>query len=106
MIAASIFIVGSAAAAWSPSIVALVLARLRLGLVVGGTTQVVLRSISRSSRPAPTAARSWLSSNSRSSAAYWGSSVVGWIVGGAGEWRLMFQLGVDPCVNSDPGASA
>lgn len=38
MIAACIFIAGSAAAAWAPSIVALVPARLLLGLAVGATT--------------------------------------------------------------------
>jgi major inositol transporter-like SP family MFS transporter len=97
MIAACIFIVGSAAAAWAPSIMVLVLARLLLGLAVGATTQVVPVYIAEL---APAANRGALVVMFQLAivSGILVSSIVGWLLKGGGDWRLMFLLGVVPAV--------
>jgi sugar porter (SP) family MFS transporter len=97
IIAACIFIVGSAAAAWAPSILALVLARLLLGLAVGATTQVVPVYIAELAPAAKRGALVVLFQLAVVSGILI-SSIIGWLLGHGGEWRVMFLLGIVPAV--------
>jgi MFS transporter, SP family, major inositol transporter len=93
--AAIIFIVGSITAAASISIDMLVISRLVLGLAIGATSQIVPVYIAEL---APAARRGGLVVLFQL-AVVGGilvSSIVGWLLGSTGSWRLMFLLGIAP----------
>jgi MFS transporter, SP family, major inositol transporter len=97
MIAAVIFILGSIAAAWAPSLAILIVARLVLGLAVGATSQIVPVYIAELA-PADRRGALVVLFQLAIVSGILISSIVGWLLGASGAWRLMFLLGVVPAV--------
>ncbi|WP_159013251.1 sugar porter family MFS transporter [Acidisoma sp. S159] len=95
--AAIIFIAGSVAAAASGSVDVLVISRLVLGLAIGAASQIVPVYIAEL---APAARRGGLVVLFQLAvvSGILLSSIVGWLLGASGAWRLMFLLGVVPAV--------
>jgi MFS transporter, SP family, major inositol transporter len=95
--AAIIFIAGSMAAAASSSVDVLVISRLVLGLAIGAASQIVPVYIAEL---APAARRGGLVVLFQLAvvSGILLSSIVGWLLGASGAWRLMFLLGVVPAV--------
>lgn len=95
ILSATIFAVGSIASAYATSPETLIASRLLLGLAVGAVTQVIPVYIAEL---APAARRG--SMVVLFQLAIVGgilvSTIVGWWLGGGGDWRLMFGLGVVP----------
>ena len=97
MIAAVVFILGSIAAAWAPSLTILIVARLILGLAIGATSQIVPVYIAELAPAGRRGALVVLFQLAVVSGILI-SSIVGWLLGASGAWRLMFLLGVVPAV--------
>ncbi|WP_227307871.1 sugar porter family MFS transporter [Acidisoma cellulosilyticum] len=95
--AAIVFIVGSITAAAAGSIAVLVLSRLVLGLAIGATSQIVPVYIAEL---APAARRGALVVLFQLAivGGILVSSIVGWLLGASGAWRLMFLLGIVPAI--------
>jgi major inositol transporter-like SP family MFS transporter len=95
LLAAAIFIVGSLAAAWAPSVIILVVARVVLGVAIGATTQVVPVYIAELA-PAKQRGALVVLFQLAIVGGILMSTIVGWLLGNSGDWRLMFLLGVIP----------
>jgi major inositol transporter-like SP family MFS transporter len=95
--AAIIFIAGSVAAAASGSVDVLVISRLVLGLAIGAASHrvpVYLAELAPAARRGGLVVLFQLAVVSGILL----SSIVGWLLGASGAWRLMFLLGVVPAV--------
>lgn len=95
ILSATIFAVGSIASAYAGSPLTLIASRLLLGLAVGAVTQVIPVYIAEL---APAARRGSMVVLFQLAivGGILASTIVGWWLGGSGNWRLMFALGVVP----------